>query len=73
MCNECKKLWELYAETQLECLKRNKTITNTIIIECKKCKQNIFIAAVMEDNNVFIKGDFPYERLKGINNGTISI
>lgn len=44
MCNECKKLWELYAETQLECLKRNKIITSTIIIECKKCKQNIFIA-----------------------------
>lgn len=58
MCNECKKLWELYAEIQLECLKRNKTITNITIIECKKCTQNIFIATVMEDNNVFIKGDF---------------
>ena len=45
MCNECKKLWELYAETQLECVKNNRTITRTMITQCKKCKQDIFIVA----------------------------
>lgn len=54
MCNECKKLWELYAETQLECLKNNITITRTMIIKCKKCKQDIYIAINITDNPVYL-------------------
>lgn len=57
MCNECKKLWELYAETQLECVKNNRTITRTMITKCKKCKQDIFIVTDTTDNIVYI-GDY---------------
>lgn len=34
MCNECKKLWELYAQMQLECVKKNCFITKTLSIQC---------------------------------------
>ena len=49
MCNECKKLLELYAETQLECVKNKKAITTVIITKCKKCKQDVFIATNITD------------------------
>lgn len=57
MCNECKKLLELYAETQLECVRNKKTITETIIIQCKKCKQDVFIATNITENIVWV-GDY---------------
>lgn len=44
MCNECKKLWELYAQMQLECVKKNCFITKTLSIQCPHCYENIYIA-----------------------------
>ena len=56
MCKDCKKLLELYAETQLECVKNKKTITTAIITKCKKCKQDIYIATNITDDVVYIGG-----------------
>ena len=53
MCNECKKLLELFAETQLECLKKNKSITKLIVEKCK-CGEYVFIAAEIVDDNTSI-------------------
>lgn len=44
MCDKCKKLWELYAQTQLECVKKNRFITKTLSIQCPHCCENIYIA-----------------------------
>lgn len=51
MCEKCKKLFELYAETQLECVKNNKYISKIIIDKCLKCGNNIYIAAQITENN----------------------
>ena len=56
MRNECKKLLELYAETQLECVKNKKAITTVIITKCKKCKQDVFIATNITENIVWMGG-----------------
>ena len=55
MCNKCKRLLELYAETQLECLKRNKEITATIKTKCEECGQDIFIAVKISDKMYYAK------------------
>lgn len=55
MCKECKKLFELYAETQLECVKNNKYISKIIIDKCSKCGDNIYIAAQITENNTIAK------------------
>lgn len=55
MCKECRKLLELFAETQLECLKKNKSITKVIFEKCK-CGEGIFIAAEIVDDNTIIIG-----------------
>ena len=58
MCKECRKLLELFAETQLECLKNNRTITKIINIKCQKCGQDIYVVADTIDNNVtYVVGD----------------
>ena len=51
MCKECKKMFELYTETQLECVKNNKYISKIIIDKCPKCGNNIYIAAQITENN----------------------
>ena len=55
MCKECRKLLELFVETQLECLKKNKSITKLIVGKCK-CGEYIFIVAETTDNNTIIIG-----------------
>lgn len=55
MCKECRKLLELFAETQLECLKKNKSITKVIVEKCK-CGESIFVAAEIADDNIIIIG-----------------
>ena len=55
MCNECKRLLELYAETKLECLKRNKEITTTIKTKCEECEQDVFIAVEISDKMYYVK------------------
>ena len=50
MCKECKKLIELYAETQLECVKNNKYISKVIINKCSKCGENVVIAGEITNN-----------------------
>ena len=54
MCKECRKLLELYAETQLECLRRNKAITKIMYIHCDKCKQNIILPCEITDENILL-------------------
>ena len=49
MCNKCQKLNELFAETQLECIKNNKIITKLIVEKCDKCNQKFFIVAETSD------------------------
>lgn len=51
MCKECKKLIELYAETQLECVRFNKIIARVIRYECPTCGESVFVAADISDNN----------------------
>lgn len=43
MCKECKKLIELYAETQLECLKRDRYISKCLSYPCEKCGNAILV------------------------------
>ena len=52
MCKECRKLLELYAETQLECLRRDKAITKIMYIHCAKCKQNLVLPFEIADENI---------------------
>lgn len=54
MCNECKKLLELYAETQLECLKKKKSIRQCIVSKCDKCGGDVFIVAEIIDDTIII-------------------
>lgn len=51
MCKECKKLIELYAETQLECVRFNKSIARVIEYKCPMCGESVFVAADIKDNN----------------------
>lgn len=53
MCNECKKLLELYAETQLECLRKNKSITKSMVFCCDKCKQYVTVPLEISDEKIF--------------------
>lgn len=68
MCKECRRLWEIFAETQLECLKNNKNIDRIIITPCKKCGQNIFIVANIVENNIILFNNKD-NYCKGVNNG----
>ena len=45
MCKECRKLWEIFAETQLECVKQNRIMSIVAVIKCSKCKKDIYIIA----------------------------
>lgn len=57
MCKNCQKLWEIFAETQLECLKQNKTITKVSVIVCNKCKELVFIADSIVNNDEIYLGE----------------
>lgn len=53
MCKKCQRLLELWAETSLECLKRNKTI-NVIIIKKCSCGEDIPIAISIGENKILL-------------------
>lgn len=64
MCNECKKLLELYAETQLECLKKDKSIRQCIIKKCDKCGEDVFIIVEIIDDTIIISDTILNEKIK---------
>lgn len=64
MCNECKKLLELFAETQLECLKKKKSIRQCIASKCDKCGEDVFIVAEIIDDTIIISDPILNEKIK---------
>ena len=57
MCKKCQRLLELWAETNLGCLKRNKTI-NVIITKKCSCGEDIPIAISIVENKILLTKDF---------------
>lgn len=45
MCKECQRLIEIYAKTQLECVRTNKVISKIITYECPACGEKVFVVA----------------------------
>lgn len=74
MCKECQRLIELYAETQLECVRTNKVVSKIITYECPVCGEKVFVVAqTVNDEPKYFFNDLPseevyYEEPKGESN-----